>query len=97
MNREEILDNAAQAQSLLDQPAFKKAFSDLENAITEQWKACPLRDKDGAHELKLMFKLLRDLRANLEQAISAGKLEEVALEREKNPRPFLGMIHGRNK
>lgn len=75
------------ARRALDDPAIQKAFSDVEAAITQRWAVCPLRDKDGQYELRLMLKLLGDVRANLEQAVNAGKLAatelEITQEREK--------------
>jgi hypothetical protein len=62
------------AQRLLSDPTLVKAFDDVEAAILQRWKAAPVRDRDAQHELKLMFKLLGDVRANLEQAVSDGKM-----------------------
>jgi hypothetical protein len=45
----------------------------------------------GAHELKLMLKLLSDVRANLEQAVMDGKLAAAELKtqrRELSPAEF---------
>lgn len=89
-SRDETLDKAAKAEALVQNPAFEQAFSDVEAAILRQWKDCPVRDVDGQHELKLMYKLLSDLRANLDRAISDGKLAALEIEQERSPRSFLG-------
>jgi hypothetical protein len=50
-------------------------------AIHEAWEACPVRDTEGQHVLKLQLKLLGDVRANLEQAITDGKLASIEVDR----------------
>jgi hypothetical protein len=78
----------SKAERLLADETLSKAFTDVENAIVERWKAAPLRDKDGAHELRVMVKLLGDVRACLEMAVQNGKLaaEELRLSKEKPAR-----------
>ncbi len=78
----------AEAKRALDDPALAKAFEDVEAAILNKWATSPLGDKDGQHELRLMLKLLGDLRANLEQAVNDGKLAANELkitEQRKSP------------
>ena len=58
-----------------------EAFTLVAQAIHEAWEACPLRDTDGAHVLKLQLKLLGDVRANLEQAVTDGKLAAAEIDR----------------
>jgi hypothetical protein len=81
------------AEKLLNDPILCESFDLVRQAIVDQWAACPIRDKDGAHELKLMLKLLGDVRANLERAITDGKIAAIELEqlnrREQSPRDFL--------
>lgn len=87
-------DRPAKARRLLEDPVFQEAFAGVEKAIHEKWAGTPLRDKDGAHELRLMLKLLRDVRKNIERVAQEGKSE---LYRSKEP-TFLGdLIHGRKR
>jgi hypothetical protein len=81
MNLQAELDQAVRAEKLLNDDTLTQAFTDVRQAIIDKWEATPLRDKDGAHELKLMLKLLSDVRANLEQAVSNGKLAAEELKR----------------
>lgn len=57
-------------------------FDMVEAAILENWKSSPVADKEGQHELRLMIKLLGDLKANLQTAVETGKLAKIQLERE---------------
>lgn len=57
-------------------------FDLVEAAILDAWKKSPVADEKGQHELRLMIKLLGDLKANLKTAIDTGKLAKVQVERE---------------
>jgi hypothetical protein len=74
------LDRGVKAEKLLNDPVLNEAFDLVRQAIHERWEASPMRDRDGAHELKLMLKLLGDVRANLEQAVTDGKLAATELK-----------------
>lgn len=79
MNLESDLERGERARRLLTDPLLSQAFTDVRGAIIDRWENTPLRDKDGAHELKLMLRLLRDVQANLEQAVQNGKLAAAEL------------------
>lgn len=81
MSIEADLDRAARAKSVIDNPTFQESFDLVRQAIHEQWEATPIRDHDGAHELKLMLKLLADVKAQLERAIADGTLAAHELDR----------------
>lgn len=88
MNLGDQVREGAEAKRVLDDPAMTRAFNDVETAITQRWATSPLRDKDGQYELRLMLKLLGDLRANLERAVADGKIAANELrinEQRKSP------------
>jgi hypothetical protein len=76
------VDRAQRAERLLSDSLLTESFDLVRTAILEKWELTPLRDKEGAHELKLMLKLLGDVRANLEQAIADGKLAAAELQQQ---------------
>jgi hypothetical protein len=80
-NPEADITRGAKAQALLQNPLFAEGFESVEKAIHEQWSACPIRDRDGAHELRLMLKLLHDVRSVFELAVQDGKLAADELRR----------------
>ena len=82
MNLNAEVDRGAKAEKLLNDPILDEAFGLVRTAIIEKWEVTPLRDRDGAHELKLMLKLLGDVRANLEQAVADGKLAAAELKQQ---------------
>lgn len=57
-------------------------FALVEAAILDKWATSPVADINGQHELRLMIKLLGDLKANLKTAIDTGKLAKVTIEHE---------------
>ena len=73
MSDKEVLEKASKAERLLADPLLTESFDAIRMAILDKIEAAPVRDRDGVHELKLMLKLLRDVRGNLEQAVRDGK------------------------
>lgn len=74
---------ANKAKTVLDSEAFQSAYNAVRDAIIEAWEACPVRDRDGAHELKLMLKIHGDIRGHLEKAVADGKFAALELEKDK--------------
>jgi hypothetical protein len=77
------MDRAAKAQRLLEDPTLTAGFEAVRQAIYAKIEDTPIRDTEGLTQLRIMLKLLRDVRANLETAVRDGKLAAVKLEQEK--------------
>lgn len=77
------MEEGVRAKAVLEDDAFKKAYAAVRQAILEQWENCPIRDREGAHELKLMLKLHTDLGKHLQKAIDDGKFASDELKRDK--------------
>lgn len=86
MTLEKDLERGMRAERLLKDDLLAEAFDSVRTAIFERIESTPVRDTDGLTQLRLMLKLLKDLRANLEQAIRDGKLASEALKMEKEPK-----------
>lgn len=82
MTLKDEIDRGAKAEKLLADSMLIEAFDLVAKAIHERWESCPMRDREGAHELKLQLKLLSDVRANLEQAVADGKLAAAELKQQ---------------
>lgn len=80
--REEI-ERGDRARRLLEDETFQSAFEQVRQAILHGIESCPLRDTEGAEKLRIELKLLRDLRANFEQAVNDGKLADFRLKEEQ--------------
>jgi hypothetical protein len=71
-----ILSKASKAKQLLEDEELTKAFAAVRDALIERFETCPIRDIEGQHEIKLMLKLLQDVRANLHSVVDSGKVIE---------------------
>jgi hypothetical protein len=96
MSLDEDLERGAQAARIVSSPIFDTAFKSVEQSIHDAWSVCPVRDREGAHELRLMLKLLGDVRAVLETCIEDGQSAKAEIERlqrkELSPRDFKGIV-----
>lgn len=81
MNLNEELERGAQAARIVSSPIYRDAFKSVEQAIHDLWADCPIRDREGAHELRLQLQLLRDVEAVLTAAIENGQVAKDELER----------------
>ena len=70
------------AKQLLENDIYKETFTLLRESIIQKWRDCPIRDKDGQHELKLMDKILSDIERHIKQVAETGKLADIQLEQE---------------
>jgi hypothetical protein len=80
------LERAAHAEQLLKDPLLQEAFTSMRTAILERIESAPMADTEGAEKMRTMLKLLRDLRANFEQAVRDGQLAKFQLEEERKKR-----------
>lgn len=71
------------AKSVLDDDAYQKASKAVRDAIIESWENCPIRDREGAHELKLMLKIHGDIEKHMQKAVADGKFAAEELKRDK--------------
>ena len=74
MTDAEILSRANRARDLLDNQEFENAVQAVRQALLDRFEECPIRDKEGQHEIKLMSKLLGDVKANLQSVVDSGKV-----------------------
>lgn len=79
----QISTDGSRAEKLLNDDTFKGAVSSVRNAIFERWESCDPSDRTTAHELKLMLKLLNDLRGNLQLAVEQGRMASDQLSIDK--------------
>lgn len=80
MSLQDDIERGTKAERLLKDDTLIQAFADVSAAIHDKWEQSPIRDVEGQHELKLMLRLLGDVRANLERALQDGKLAAQELQ-----------------
>ena len=80
MSLEQDLERGDRAEKLLKDETLTNAFKAVHQAIHDKIDQTPIRDAEGLTQLRLMLKLLSDVRANLEQAVRGGKLAAADLK-----------------
>lgn len=83
MSLNDELTRGAWARQIIDNPIYQEAFDEVENGIIQKWKDCPIRDQQGAHELKLMLKLLGEVKQHIQTVFDTGKMAEIQTEQER--------------
>lgn len=83
------MERAAHAEQLLKDPLLQEAFASVRTAILERIESAPMSDTDGAEKMRVMLKLLRDLKANFEHAVRDGQLAKFNLEEDRKERDLL--------
>lgn len=74
MSLESDVERGMQAQRLLKDPLIVEAFSTLRQTLLEAFERCPIRDREGQHELRLMLELLGQFKSFFDLAVSDGEL-----------------------
>lgn len=78
-----MIARADRVARLLADPELAGAFQAVRSAIHDRIEQCPVRDTEGLIQLRLMLKLLQDVRANLELALQDGKLEQFRIDEQR--------------
>lgn len=62
-----------EAAQVLDNPAFQAAMALLKEEVAKQWKACPIRDREGQLLLLQLAKLTDKFEGILTGMVETGK------------------------
>lgn len=65
-----------EAAQVLESEAFKLAMRTLRESVTDQWKACPMRDREGQVLLLQLAKLTDKFEGLLIGMLETGKLAQ---------------------
>lgn len=69
------------AQELIDNDLLQEALAAIDKEVTEQWIACPARDKEGKEALWQLIKTSRKFKDILTGYIQTGKLATENMKR----------------
>lgn len=99
MTEHQITARSTAAESVLNNEAYKSAMEGLKAQIVQQWKDCPVRDKEGALLLLQLAKLCDKFDGILSGMIEAGKMAQMRIdldaERDENKLKKLARKIGR--
>ena len=75
-----------EAQRILDSDVFKEAMSALDAQIVQQWKACPVTDREGTMLLHQLAKIKSKFEGVLIGLIETGKFSahQINIDAERN-------------
>lgn len=76
MTDQQISDRGQMAAQVLENEAYQEAMRFIEAQIIEQWKECPIRDKEGQQILLQLIKLSDMFKNSLNGMISNGKIAQ---------------------
>jgi hypothetical protein len=85
IDHKEVL-RGREAQAVLDNEAFKLAMESMKASVQEQWKACPIRDREGQVLLLQLAKLTDKFEAMLVGMVQSGNFAQrkIDLDRERD-------------
>ncbi|HIL28224.1 MAG TPA: hypothetical protein EYG18_03050 [Micavibrio sp.] len=80
----ELIDiRAENAQRVLDNPEFKRAFTELREAIFIQIESADITDAVMRDKLMLSAQLLQRVKRSFEDTVATGKLDADELQRKR--------------
>ena len=77
------MDLGAQANALLESPAYQRAVQKMREGIHILWAKSPIGDIEGQQKLRMMLKLLDDMESNIKDEADTGKLASRQLADER--------------
>jgi hypothetical protein len=73
MNEERFAQAGIEASQVLENEAYKEAMRSLKAQVIEQWKSCPVRDKEGQLLLLQLAKMTDKFEGILRGYVERGK------------------------
>ncbi len=80
MNEKHAVLRGREASAVLENEAFKAAIAGLKAVVLDQWKQCPVRDREGQVLLLQLAKLTDKFEGILVGMIENGKLAQNKLD-----------------
>jgi len=80
MTDQQIALRGKEAAQIIESEVFKGAIGQLKSSVMEQWKQCPIRDREGQVLLLQLAKLTDKFESLLIGAIEQGKYAERKIE-----------------
>ena len=76
MNEKFEVLRAREASTVLENEAFKTAMAAMKTGVLDQWKSCPIRDREGQVLLLQLAKLTDKFESILVGMVENGKLAQ---------------------
>ncbi len=93
----EVIARGQEAARIIESDVFKLALETLRTSVTEQWKNCPIRDKEGQLLLLQLAKLTDKFEGIFVGLVEQGKMvqHKIDLDDARNetpPRRFMRKV-----
>lgn len=93
----EVIARGQEAARIIESDVFKLALETLRNSVTEQWKNCPIRDKEGQLLLLQLAKLTDKFEGIFVGLVEQGKMVQHKIDlddarNETQPRRFMRKV-----
>lgn len=80
MNNQQLATRGIEALQVLENAAYQEAMASLKEAIVQQWKESPVRDKEGQLILLQLAKLADKFDGILRGMVENGKLAQSKID-----------------
>lgn len=80
MTEQQIALRGKEAAQILESEVFNDAMKQLKGSVIEQWKSCPIRDKEGQLLLLQLAKLTDKFESMFRGLVEQGKYAEHKIE-----------------
>lgn len=80
MTEQQIALRGKEAAQILESPVFNEAMTQLKSAVVDQWKQCPVRDREGQLLLLQLAKLTDKFESMFRGLVEQGKFAEHKIE-----------------
>lgn len=74
MDKQKEIQDAHEAQRILESQAFKKAFTDYKNQLIQNWENTPAKDLETRENIFRAIKILPEIERHLRIAVEKGKM-----------------------
>jgi hypothetical protein len=80
IKRAHEVERGERARAVLENPLFVEAFEAVEQDLMTQWKTNAALNQDGRERVFLMVTLLGQLKQNLTQHLTTGKMARIQIQ-----------------
>ena len=87
VNLQKEVEDGARADGVLR--STEPYFDMVRQGILDAWATSPVEDVNGQHKLRLMLKLLEDVRANISTAAQTGQMARIQIKEAEQRSSFV--------
>lgn len=82
MNPHERAARGARARVMMEDELFVEVLATMRQKLSNEFRNCPLRDKEGLHEIHRMMRTVDAFEANFKRIVDDGEQAKLDIEHE---------------